>query len=309
VRDMFQLFAASTPGERDSRPSWSGTLSAADQKDYAVQVFSQTNLVGKPENFKSTRKFTCTIGEKIWIWGGSHSFPPVKSSDLFSLDVATQEWKHITNYTGVPPSPRSDHCGAAVGKNFFIFGGSDENVKPLADVHKFNTATLEWSKLEPQGEGPTARSGHTCTPLGSKIYVFGGAKWDSTESKWKDKSNDLFIYNTTTNTWIKPTVSGEVPLVSTFASSFTLGNHIWILGGGRKDGDFVSDTMYALDTITLTWKNMKISGSFLAKDCISATVSGDKVFLFGGYRGEPVNELQCIDMSWVTKVKGIVSAS
>jgi len=42
---------------------------------------------------------------------------------------------------------------------------------------------------------------------------------------------------------------------------------------------------------------------FQAKDCISATVSGDKVFLFGGYRGAPGNELQCIDMHWLSKVK------
>jgi len=301
---LVQKLSAS-PGDRESKqPLWTGSLNLTNC-ELAVKVFP-LSLQGKPEDYKSTRNFTCTIGNKVWIWGGSHSFPPVKSNDLFTMDTETNIWTKVTNFKGNVPSPRSDHCGAVIGKEFFIFGGSDANVKPLADVHKFNTETLEWTEIVPKGTGPSARSGHTCSALGHKIFVYGGATWDSKARIWKDKSNDVFVFDTITNTWTKPAVTGDLPAVSTFAGSFSIGSHFWLIGGGSKQSDFVSNSIYLLDTISMTWKKLASKGlenTFQAKDCISATVAGDKVYLFGGFRGEPVNELQCIDMNWITKLK------
>jgi len=300
---LVQKLSAS-PGDRESKPLWSGSLNLSSC-ELAVKVFPLSQWQGKPNDYKSTRNFTCCIGNKVWVWGGSHSFPPVKSNDLYALDIDTQKWTTVLPLRGEAPSPRSDHCGAVVGKEFFVFGGSDANVKPLADVHKFNTETLQWTEIVPRGAGPSPRSGHTCAALGTKIFVYGGATWDSKARVWKDKSNDIYVFDTVTNTWTRPAVTGDLPAVSTFAASFTVGTHFWLIGGGSKQSDFVSNSIYLLDTVSMTWKKLVTKGleNFQAKDCISATVAGDKVYLFGGFRGEPVNELQCIDMNWISKLK------
>lgn len=53
----------------------------------------------------------------------------------------------------------------------------------------------------------------------------------------------------------------------------------------------------------MTWVTTKITGEFLAKDCVSACVVGSKVVLLGGFRGEPVNEMQVVSMNWMNKMK------
>jgi len=206
------------------------------------------------------------------------------------------------NTTGTPPSPRSDHSIAVVDKFIYVFGGSDEKVTPLNDVHVLDTETLTWTAVETKGQSPSPRSGHTTVAIGSKVFYFGGAKWNPSSSQWVSKSNELYLFDTVTCSWSKPSTTGKSPSVSTFAASFVFGRHIWLIGGGKTDGDFVSDTIYILDTVTLRWDVPKISGFFLAKDCISATVVGNCVLLFGGYRGDPVNELQVLEMVWHDKM-------
>lgn len=106
-------------------------------------------------------------------------------------------------------------------------------------------------------------------------------------------------------TWTCPAVTGTSPPVSTFPAAFAYGNHIWILGGGRLEATYVSDTLHVLDTVSMTWSVPKYSGGFTAKDCASCCVVDNKVVLLGGFRGEPVNELQIIEMVWYQEWKKV----
>ena len=45
----------------------------------------------------------------------------------------------VTDFKGVPPSPRSDHSCVAIGTKLYIFGGSDSQVTPQGDLHIFDT--------------------------------------------------------------------------------------------------------------------------------------------------------------------------
>jgi hypothetical protein len=58
-------------------------------------------------------------------------------------------------------------------------GGEGVEVEPVEAVVSFESLmeapTLSWEKLKPaSGTAPSARSGHTMTMVGEKLYVFGG---------------------------------------------------------------------------------------------------------------------------------------
>jgi len=303
--DIFQKVSSKTNNVEqkvEQKFIWKSNISVGNHKSF-FKIYNLIEIEGKQPEFKTTRHTSCFINGKIWIWGGSSGLPPKKVNDMISFDFENRFWEKITNYNGTPPSERSDHCMASVGSNIYIFGGSDFNVTPLNDLHVFNTDTLTWTKIQGKGTPPSPRSGHSCVALGSMIYFFGGAQWNAKLNKWNSKSNEIFMFDTIETKWTKINALGKVPLVSTFAAMVAVGRSIYIIGGGRSDGDFVSNSCYIFDTITWAWSSVNISGHFSAKDCITATVYGSNVFLFGGFCGEPTNELQILEMAWVTKMK------
>jgi len=254
------------------------------------------------ENFSLpiTRHTSVVVNGKLWIFGGSNISS--KMNELYLMDPETRNIVRVEPRSGVPPSSRSDHGCAAVGNKIFIFGGSDLSVTPQNDVHSFDTETLIWSELKTNGTVPSPRSGLVCVTLGKNIYLFGGAQWN--QKKWTHKSNELFIFNTESLSWSKPNTEGPPPGVSTFAAAFPYGRHIWIIGGGSARGGFVCESISLFDTVSLNWTNPVIDGKrFNQKDCVSACVVDDKVILFGGFRGRPINELQILHMKWVKKFK------
>eukprot|EP01133_Synstelium_polycarpum_P019975 gene19975-23937_t len=68
---------------------------------------------------------------------------PSHSTKSNSVELVTYENDHIVwrplVVHGTPPSPRSDHASTKVGTNIYIFGGSDDKVQPLNDLHVFHT--------------------------------------------------------------------------------------------------------------------------------------------------------------------------
>jgi len=285
--------------EKDPEVVWDQYITSQNWKA-SLKVRYLQHIRGKPADYLSTRHSSCYIDGKIWIWGGSAAFPPVKVNHMITLDVQSRVWTNVTDFCrGTPPSARSDHCSASIGKNIYIFGGSDGNVTPQGDLHVFNTETMTWSQPRTKGIPPSPRSGHVCASIGTKIYIFGGAQWSANANEWLSKSNDLFILDTTTMEWSKPSVIGTPPTVSTFPAMFAYGRHIWVIGGGTLNGGYVSERYWIFDTVSLKWEAPVVGGEpFRARDCVSVSVVGNKVVLFGGFRGDPVNDFQIIDMPW-----------
>jgi hypothetical protein len=62
---------------------------------------------------------------------------------------------------------------------------------------------MTWHCLDTiiKGDIPAPRSGHKMIPFGKHIYLFGGGVWDAI---WLQKYSDLYIFDTETLTWTKP---------------------------------------------------------------------------------------------------------
>jgi N-acetylneuraminic acid mutarotase len=79
-----------------------------------------------------------------------------------------------------------------------MFGGSGGNYS-FNDLYKFDMRSQKWTKLEPLGELPSPREGHTAKVIGQdKMMVHGGV--DQSEKIF----NDTYVL-----TGINPYISNE----------------------------------------------------------------------------------------------------
>jgi N-acetylneuraminic acid mutarotase len=258
--------------------------------DAEEKAFSQPTIKGdKVPSF--SRHTSSLVGSKIYVFGGFDGHGT--NFDLATFDPYNRVWCNVPKAAQkgqVPPS-RTNHASASVGKNMYIFGGNNNNeagqYQVLDDLSMLDTVTMSWSKPKTSGLAPCARSGHTLTAIGKKLYLFGGGVWNEREG-WVHKFNDLYVLDTETLHWTKPECQGKID-TSTFPIAFAVGRFLFIFGGGSKPLHSVTNDLYILDTATLTWAAQDNEGSKpQPRDMGTASVVGDAVYFLGGYAGGAV---------------------
>ncbi len=157
----------------------------------------------------------------------------------YSLD-----WTQLS-VSGDIPSRRAFPATATHGLRYvFTFGGmvqdylptGFQNVTPLGEMHKFDTWTNTWTKLNPTGDVPSPRGGSVMTAIGGKLYLFGGGFYNGFTFAIT-LYNDLFRYDIANNAWedITP-VSGSPSSRMWFGGDsgndeFELPRDLYIFGG------------------------------------------------------------------------------
>jgi len=258
--------------------------------DTDSKTFSQPAIKGdKVPNF--SRHTSCLVGSKVYIFGGFDGHGT--NFDLATFDPYSRTWTNVPKAAqkGVAPPSRTNHAAASVGKNMYIFGGNNNNeaghYQVLDDLSMLDTHTMTWSRPKTTGDVPCARSGHTLTTIGKKLYLFGGGVWNEREG-WVHKFNDLYILDTETLNWTKAESQGKIE-TSTFPISFAVGRFLFIFGGGSKPHHSVTNDLYVLDSATLTWCSPECDGTKpQPRDMGTASAVGDSVYFLGGYAGGAV---------------------
>jgi N-acetylneuraminic acid mutarotase len=254
------------------------------------KTFTAPTVKGdKVPNF--SRHTSSLVGSKIYVFGGFDGHGT--NFDLATFDPYTRTWSNIPKSAqkgSIPPS-RTNHASSSVGKNMYMFGGNNNNeagqYQVLDDLSMLDTVTMTWSRPNTTGTAPCARSGHTLTAVGKKLYLFGGGVWNEREG-WVHKFNDLYILDTETMHWTKPECQGKID-TSTFPISFAVGRFLFIFGGGSKPLHSVTNDLYILDTATLTWSSPDSEGTKpQPRDMGTASAVGDSVYFLGGYAGGAV---------------------
>jgi hypothetical protein len=92
---------------------------------------------------------------------------------LFFLD--TFEWTKIET-VGVQPKARSGHTATLLANEtqLLVFGGCGSDSDFLNDVHILHLLDMRWEQPLIHGTEPSPRFRHTCTLIGSQLYVFAG---------------------------------------------------------------------------------------------------------------------------------------
>ncbi|XP_024521607.1 acyl-CoA-binding domain-containing protein 6 [Selaginella moellendorffii] len=181
----------------------------------------------------------------------------------------------------IRPGKRWGHTLTAVnnGKLLFLFGGYGKI--ETSHVHVFDSVTKSWSKPFLKGTLPAPRDSHTCTAVGSKLFVFGGTDGTS-------PLDELYVLDTTTYTWTKPDTSGDIPAAREGHSAALVGDDLYVFGGcgKKKQGqarEVYYDDLYALSTTSCAWRKVLTSGPRpCSRDSHSMSSFGNKLVLFGG---------------------------
>ena len=102
-------------------------------------------------------------------------------------------------------------------RKLYIFGGHDGR-RSLADLHIFDTESMNWSKAAVSGRPPVAGSRHTTTLAGDKLYVLGAS--DSGTFR------DVHALDIETLTWSPVEAGGQPPIARSRHTSTLVANEL-----------------------------------------------------------------------------------
>ncbi|XP_076469600.1 host cell factor 1-like isoform X2 [Babylonia areolata] len=233
------------------------------------------------------------IKELMIVFGGGNEGIV---DELHVFNTITNQWFVPAVRGDIPPG-----CAAygfiCDGTRILVFGGMVEYGKYSNELYELQASRWEWKRLKPKppknSAPPCPRLGHSFTLLGNKAYLFGGLANDSEDPKNNIPRylNDLYTLDlkpaSNQIAWDLPVVNGTPPPPRESHTCVAYGDkegrnpRLIIYGGmsGCRLGD-----LWQYDVETTTWTKPNISGiPPLPRSLHSATVIGNRMFVFGGW--------------------------
>ena len=176
------------------------------------------------------------------------------------------------------PSAREDHTWTVNGAGdvAYLFGGRDSD-GPSNELWAFNLLSDEWTQLQPSGEPPAPRLGHTAT----WVPDVGLVVWSGQGRTFFD---DIWAYDPLIDAWRELPSLGAVP-EARYGSCASLGpdGRLWISHGFTQDDGRFADTR-AYDFATGEWTDMTPAGDAPVKRCLHDCYWSDagRLILYGG---------------------------
>ncbi len=133
---------------------------------------------------------------------------------------------------GSQPSPRDGAAGAFIGTGELLLFGGDNAGAVLADAWLWSPATRAWRRV---ASGPTARAGASLSydAARQRAVLFGGV---GSAAQGAQYLNDVWEYDSRTDTWSKRTVTGSSPAPRALAAfAFDSARGRALLFGGTND--------------------------------------------------------------------------
>ncbi|MGI8588254.1 MAG: S-layer homology domain-containing protein [Chloroflexia bacterium] len=241
----------------------------------------QKNVI-LPDN--QTNNMACgvlTVGGTSYIYcvGGSAAGQATTTARVFFYDPvadaaavlpSADNWPGDTNGTTLPGG------FVVVSNKLYILGGFNINVSSTNQIYGFDPTAPSGSRwtlktsVTPVGimYAPTAAPGGLLYVTGASDYQ-GGTVIDTTTT---------FGYNPATDTIINTVAT--IPRATGETRALTVGNHIWVLGGGRVAPN-PSNEVDICDPAGNTWS---VGQPFTnARRSFPADTDGSTVWLAGGY--------------------------
>jgi hypothetical protein len=116
---------------------------------------------------------TNNINDRLVVFGGNTKVGTGCCNDLHVFDTDTEQWAQ-PSCEGAIPAARWGHTANVVADTKLVVMGGWNGTWLLGDTLLFDCETLTWSKLSIAGRAPAARAHHSCTLVGTRLYVFGG---------------------------------------------------------------------------------------------------------------------------------------
>ncbi|KAI5587115.1 hypothetical protein BDE02_05G010100 [Populus trichocarpa] len=206
--------------------------------------------------------------------------------------------------SGFNPSERWGHSACYSHGVVYVFGGCCGGLD-FSDVLMLNLDTMVWNTLATTGQGPGPRDSHSAVLVGRQMIVFGGTNGSK-------KVNDLHILDLGTKEWISPECKGTPPSPRESHTATLIGDdRIMVFGGsGEGEANYLND-LHVLDLKSMRWTSPEVKGSIPApRDSHSAVEIGNKLFVYGGDRGDRYHgDVDVLDTDTMTWTKFVVQGS
>jgi N-acetylneuraminic acid mutarotase len=220
---------------------------------------------------------TAVYNNKIYVIGGSVGDSFLGNVEVY--DPVSNTWQTMASM----PTPRADLSANVVEGKIYLFGGKTySSISPFYNQTSINQvydiATNTWSTNTSM---PTPLQGYASTVVGTKIYVFGGAKLSV--AGIDSSINTVQIFDTQTGTW---STGKALNTPSSYGAAVaTMGvmapAKIYYIGG-YSSGTF-SDKTRVYDVEQNVWSEsakMPTSRAYLG-----LAVVNDVVYAVGGFDG------------------------
>ncbi|XP_077357322.1 host cell factor 2 [Festucalex cinctus] len=238
------------------------------------------------------------IRELIVVFGGGNEGI---AEDLHVYNTVSKQWFLPAVRGDIPPGCAA-HGLVCEGTRILVFGGMVEYGKYSNNLYELQASRWLWKKLKPRapknGLPPCPRIGHSFTLVGSRCYVFGGLANVSEDPngnvpQYLDDLYELELQSVSgARAWSIPETKGGGPSAreSHTAVAYTgLGFPKLFVFGGMQGCRL--DDLWQLDLNIMGWSQLETRGSVpLPRSLHSASVIGNKMFVFGGWIPVPESE-------------------
>ncbi|KAK9804298.1 hypothetical protein WJX72_005521 [[Myrmecia] bisecta] len=196
--------------------------------------------------------------------------------------------------SGPLPEARSSHSLTVIATKAYLFGG--EHVPRAAidsQIHCFDLEASLWLPLQVSGCPPSPRVAHGAAHVGKILYIFGGR---SGVEMGEGSTNDLYSFDTLTNTWTKIQATGPVPEPRSFHAMAAVATKLYVFGGCGQHGR-LSD-LHCYDTETGTWERLPDSPDIQGRGGagLAATASGNALYVIAGFAGKEMSDVHRFDL-------------
>lgn len=233
---------------------------------------------------------------KLYVYGGipdmDAAFSLEKkdfSSDLWILDLATNEWRRKKTSGGGPLVTR--HTAVLHEDQMFVFGGegpsSENNTHRLSIL---NLRTLRWENIRGRNQ-PRARSEHCAVAYNGRMYVFGGMYVDRNELS----ATDILISMSFSNyKWRRESTVGDVPPMLSSSIACVHRDALVIHGGQltQDDGNFhhlikpYSCDLHLYEFDQQRWRKIDQVGGYWPRsraETGAVSFANRSIYIHGGY--------------------------
>ncbi|XP_062173890.1 protein GLUTELIN PRECURSOR ACCUMULATION 3 isoform X2 [Alnus glutinosa] len=188
-----------------------------------------------------------------------------------------------SDFGGTLPQPRSGHTAVSIGKSKVVVFGGLVDKKFLSDIVVYDIENKLWFQPECTGSGsedqvgPSPRAFHVAVSIDCHMFIFGGRSGSK-------RLGDFWVLDTDIWQWSELTSFGDLPSPRDFAAASAIGNQKIVMYGGWDGKRWLSD-VYVLDTISLEWMELSVSGSLPPPRCGHTAAMVEKRLLVYGGRG------------------------
>ncbi|XP_039014411.1 protein GLUTELIN PRECURSOR ACCUMULATION 3 isoform X2 [Hibiscus syriacus] len=188
------------------------------------------------------------------------------------------------DFSGTLPQPRSGHTAVSIGKSKIVVFGGLLDKKFLNDIAVYDIENKLWFQPECTGNGsdgqvgPSPRAFHVAVAIDCHMFIFGGRSGNK-------RLGDFWVLDTDIWQWSELTSFGDLPSSRDFSAASAIGNRKIVMHGGWDGKKWLSD-LYILDTISLEWTELSVTGSVPPPRCgHTATMVEKRLLVFGGRGG------------------------